>query len=83
MKQLLDLAGQVADAAAGTPLREHRPGDRRRAAPGRGGLLVADGVSEGGTPPGYCPESRPGVRQPLLGQYGGGKPGQVATGRPS
>ena len=28
MKQLLDLAGQVADAAGGTPLRGDRPGDR-------------------------------------------------------
>ncbi len=40
MKQLLDLAGQVADAASGTALRGDRPGDHRRPAARRRGLLL-------------------------------------------
>ena len=41
MKQLLDVAGQVADAAGDSPLREHRPRRRPGPAPRRGGLLRA------------------------------------------
>ena len=41
MKQLLDLTGQVADAAGDAALRRDRPRHARRAAPRSGGLLVA------------------------------------------
>ena len=40
MKQLLDLAGQVADAAGDGAAARDRPRGRRRLSAGRGGLLV-------------------------------------------
>ena len=46
MKQLLDLAGQVADAAGDTPAARDRAGGRRPAAPRRRGLLLAHRVSD-------------------------------------
>ena len=49
IKQLLDLADQVADAAGdGAALREDRPGRRRRAAPRRRGLLLGRRLSRRG-----------------------------------
>ena len=38
IKQVIDLAGQVADAAGAGPVRDDRAGRRTRAAPGRRGL---------------------------------------------